>query len=108
MPAHEKLNGVQFVYSLGETGGRRGLHNIKAVVGDQNVGSMSWGPRMIRGISVIPEYRRQGIASRMWEEGHRVASENARIPKPAHSNDRTNEGDAWARSVGGRLPRRKN
>ena len=106
MPAHESLSGLQFNYELKETGGSKGAHHISASLGDQPVGSMTWRSREIQGISVEPEHRRQGVATALWNEGQRLASENAQIPAPKHAADRTNAGDAWARSVGGRLPRR--
>jgi hypothetical protein len=70
------------------------------------VGNMRWSAKQVRNVMVNESHQRQGIASGMWNEGHRLASENARIPKPKHSPDRTHAGDAWARSVGGPLPRR--
>jgi len=54
-------------------------------------------------ISVEPEHQRQGVGRQMWEHANSLGLR----PSPKHSNERTDEGDAWARSVGGRLPRRK-
>jgi hypothetical protein len=67
------------------------------------VAQMTWHPEThaVTGITVDPEDRRKGIATAMWKMGQEVQ------PKPVHSADRTKAGDAWARSVGGRLPRRK-
>jgi GNAT superfamily N-acetyltransferase len=56
-------------------------------------------------IKVPPEYRRQGIATRLWE----AAKEHARkfgLPIPTHSQYRTDEGDAWAKSLDEELPPR--
>ena len=56
-------------------------------------------------IKVPAEYRRQGIATRLWE----AAKEHARkfgLPIPTHSQYRTDEGDAWAKSLGDELPPR--
>jgi hypothetical protein len=56
-------------------------------------------------IKVPPEYRRQGIATRLWE----AAKEHARkfgLPIPTHSQYRTDEGDAWAKSLDEELPSR--
>ena len=102
MPAHEKLS-VQFDYE------RYGSeHNVIARSPEGGfVGNMRWSAKQVRNVMVSEPHQRQGVATAMWNEGQRLASENARIPQPKHSADRTNEGDAWARSVGGRLPRRK-
>jgi hypothetical protein len=67
------------------------------------VGQMVWHPKTkaITGITVDPENQREGIATAMWNMGQGIR------PKPVHSADRTRAGEAWAKSVGGRLPRRK-
>ena len=70
------------------------------------VGNMLWSAKQVRNVMVNESHQRQGIGTALWNEGHRLAEENARIPAPKHSPDRTDVGDAWARSVGGRLPRR--
>jgi hypothetical protein len=97
------LQGMQFNYRPPEMG--RSSHHLSVTMGDQTAG-MEWNAKHIMNISVPEGIQRQGVGSALWNEGHRLASENARIPAPAHSADRTNAGDAWARRVGGRLPRR--
>lgn len=86
-------------------GGARSDHVIEAFYPDAEraVAKMSWSGRNheIQSVDVDPAHRRKGLASAMWN----WAQDNAR-PKPKHSPDRTDDGDAWARSVGGRLPRR--
>lgn len=101
MAAHENL-GMQFSYErLGSE------HNVVARTGTGSfAGNMRWSAKQVRNVMVEPEHQRQGIATAMWNEGHRLAEQNARIPKPKHSADRTIAGDAWAKSVGGPLPRR--
>jgi len=76
--------------------------------GIRPIASMSWHHKTgeVRGVYTAKEHQRQGIASSLWQEGHRLATEG-RLPAPRHSPDRTGAGDAWAKSVGGRLPRRK-
>jgi hypothetical protein len=72
-------------------------------------GEMTWkrkGGTILR-VEVPSLFQRRGIATALHSEAQRIASENPRIPQPKHSNDRTKEGDAWARAVGGRLPHRK-
>lgn len=118
MPAHENLSDIQFQYHAPEMGDSR--HRITADLGQTPIGKaytelgkpprlaeMSWNAKGIQSIDVPPAHKRQGVGTALWNEGQRVASENAKVPAPKHSPDRTNEGDAWARSVGGRLPRRR-
>ena len=129
MAAEDHL-GVQFhYYRPGEDNPHslyttEGLHTITArmpvpfAVGQPNrvtpagtthtVGEMQWkqkGGKIMR-IDVPHIFQRQGVATGMYEEGKRLAAEHQRIPRPAHSADRTTEGQAWAKAVGGRLPRR--
>jgi len=108
MAAHEKLSDIQFNYHKVETGGEP-LHRISALAGPTfaHVGTMLWSSKEIRNVTVPEDQQRRGVATAMWEEGHRLATENKRIPKPRHSADRTTAGNAWAKSVGGRLPRQK-
>jgi len=95
-------------YLTRDTGGSKPRHVVKAFLGDTPLGNMGWTSDSITHIEVYdPNNTRKGIATAMWEHGHRLAEENTHIPKPKHSSDRTREGDAWARSVGGHLPRRK-
>jgi len=78
--------------------GEKGTH--------ETVGTLSWDPSgEIKNIQVKPENRRQGIATKML----RMAEfETARrgTPPIQHSSRRTDDGDAWAKSVGGKLPPR--
>lgn len=117
MPAHEHL-GIQFQYHPPEMGAD--YHRVTADLSHTEVAQayadlghtvrpaeMQWDAKGIRSIDVPPAFKRQGVATSLWNEGHRLAEEHAKVPAPKHSADRTNEGDAWARSVGGRLPRRK-
>lgn len=101
------LNEVQFRYERLDTGGTP-LHQVTAHHEDLQVGAMSWNARGVHGIETQPGFKRHGIATGMWREGQRLAQENARIPAPRHSPDRTIQGDAWAKAVGGRVPRRRN
>lgn len=108
MPAHEKLSNVQFAYRHyppSESGISFSQHRLAAMRGGQEIGHMSWSAKGVHFIQTnVP---RRGVATALWNEGHRLAGENPGIAKPAHSADRTDEGDAWAKSVGGKLPRRK-
>lgn len=108
MAAHEKLSEVQFQYRKPSMGDSQ--HWLQAQVPTPEgprFAMMSWTPKEVTHLSVPEGARRQGVATSLWSEGQRLAGENAKIPAPKHSADRTNAGDAWARSVGGKLPRRK-
>lgn len=65
------------------------------------VGRLSWYGKThaIDRIDVDQEHGRKGIATAMWNWGQEMR------PKPKHSGDRTNMGDAWARSTNAPLPR---
>lgn len=78
-----------------------GLHKIVATLGDTKVAEMQWSPKQIEGLDVNDEHQRKGIARAMWEWGQEMR------PKPKHSNDRTKQGDLWAKAIGGKLPRLK-
>jgi hypothetical protein len=108
LPADEHL-GLQFDYDNPELGTAKVVHRVTARAGPllNEVGRMLWNSRSILNIDVDPQHARRGVATSMWNEGHRLAEQNARVPAPKHSPDRTAMGDAWARSVGGQLPRRK-
>lgn len=86
---------------------REAWAHSEADPGIRPIASMSWHHKTgeVRGVYTAKEHQRQGIASSLWQEGHRLANEQ-RVSTPRHSPQRTNAGDAWARSVGGRLPRR--
>ena len=111
------LSSIQFEHTTPELGESFTTHSIRAYTTTPNpvtgrdvettLGTMLWSGRHgIRNIGVGEQHQRQGVATAMWEEGHRMAAENARVPQPKHSKERTTAGDAWARSVGGRLPRK--
>jgi hypothetical protein len=68
---------------------------------------MMWNAKEISNIGVSADQQRRGVATGMYQHAQQLAATNARIPAPKHSADRTTAGDAWARSVGGRLPRKK-
>jgi hypothetical protein len=100
--------GLQFNlkhYPPSESGISFDQYRLAANVGETEVGHMSWSHKGVHFIEATTP--RQGIATALWNEGHRLAAENPAVVRPQHSADRTDSGDAWARAVGGRLPRRK-
>ena len=64
---------------------------------------MSWHHKTgeIKGTYTVPEQQRRGVATSLFQQAHGQG-----VVKPKHSSFRTNSGDAWARSMGGRLPPR--
>lgn len=56
-------------------------------------------------IKVPVEYRRQGLATKLWRSAQKFTSKSG-LPPLRHSRYRTNEGDAWAKSLGEKLPPR--
>ena len=72
------------------------------------MGSMNWHKDTgeISGITVNKPYRRLGVANTMFHEAHRLSRENGLVG-PVHSQDRTNEGDAWAAQTGTSMPERR-
>lgn len=92
----------RLVYTTVDKGETKPRHVITAYVGSTKAGEMEWYGRTgeIYGIEVEPEYRRQGLATAMWDFAQDAPK------KPQHSNQRTNDGEAWSKSVGGPRPRR--
>lgn len=69
---------------------------------------MQWSDNTgeLQHIMVNHDARRQGIATALWNRAQQLSGERG-ITAPTHSSKRTKEGDAWAKSVGGELPKRK-
>lgn len=91
-------------YSDEDAGERKPRHLVEAYHEGEKVGYMHWlgtTGRVLQ-IDVDDDHQRRGLATAMWNHANALKG----VRKPQHSNDRTNAGDAWARSVGGRLPRR--
>jgi GNAT superfamily N-acetyltransferase len=76
--------------------------------GIRPIASLSWHHKTgeIRGVYTEKEHQRQGIATALHSEAGQIAESTRGVPKPKHSADRTTAGDAWAKAVGGTLPRR--
>jgi ribosomal protein S18 acetylase RimI-like enzyme len=85
------------------------LHYLEAQKGGEVVGKLNWAHPSgnVTGIHVPKEHRRQGIATALYNEGTRLSATRG-IPKPKITSDRTNDGEAWSRSLGIRLPKNKN
>lgn len=78
---------------------------------DKPAGMLKWRKASPAGeihfISVEEPYQRQGLATELLSRGRNFAQATRGLPVPKHSRDRTNAGEAWARSLGERLPRRE-
>ena len=113
MAAKDNLHGVQFRFHKGNPKspiGRETRHKVSAEMGDEEIGRLEWysrGNMVISDIFVEEPYRRRGVATGMWNHAHEVAKSTRGVQPPRHSSDRTDSGDAWARSVSKRLPRRE-
>lgn len=85
------------------------LHYLEAQKGGEVVGKLNWvhPSGYISGIHVSKEHRRTGVATALFNEGKRL-SDTRGIPEPKITDDRTNDGDAWVKSLGIRVPRNKN
>jgi ribosomal protein S18 acetylase RimI-like enzyme len=112
--SHRALNPEQFHYVFKkatprEMGGSS-HHEVRAYGGGgaTNVGMIMWHHKTgeIGNIATSPEVRRQGIATAVYRHAQGIAAETRGVRPPRHSSDRTGEGEAWARSLGERLPKR--
>jgi len=87
--------------------GRRNIRvlRLELALGDDTA-YIDWEPSgELYYIKVPVEYRRQGIATRLWMAAQGYAL-HLELPPLIHSEYRTNEGDAWAKSLGEKLPPR--
>ncbi len=97
-----KREGVELEYERVDLGGNWVEHQIIAYIDGERVGCLPWDEHGRIGFVIVEaSYRRQGIATAMWEYAHTLP-----IVPPEHSPNRTDAGDAWAASVGGYLPPR--
>ena len=85
-------------------------HRVEAIEDGQPVGHLDWHMKTghVLKVEVNEEHRRQGVATGLWQQAQTAASGTRSVVKPKHSSERTVEGDAWAKSVGGPVPRRSN
>lgn len=58
----------------------------------------------VSGVETHPEFRRQGLATKLWN--YAKERSDMGIPEPKHSTMRTKEGEEWAKKIGGDLPKR--
>ena len=96
------FQGVTYTHTVDKRGARiEAVHPEHGVIGHMLLHPFLGGStRKVRNISVDPEHQRNGVATGMWNY---AISQGL---KPSHSADRTDAGDAWARTVSSRLPKR--
>lgn len=84
------------------------LHKVEAYDAGDWAGELKWHPKTgeIKNLFVEANVRRQGIGTGLWNEAQRIATSERGIVPPKHSADRTDDGDAWAKKIGGALPKR--
>ena len=109
----KNLNGIQFsylppdyspeAYDTRDYAEDNEVHaHINDSFGKMLVGQLSWSPTgRISNIHVLPALRRKGIATAMYNYARGLG-----VGMPEHSHQRTDEGEAWAQSLGEELPER--
>ena len=102
------LSDVQFRYFPPQ--GRDPMHTL-AAYNEANpahqLGTLIWhkGTGAVNWVRTHQDYRGLGMASTLWEKAHKLSADTG-IKAPQHSKHRTEEGEAWAKQVGGKLPGR--
>lgn len=76
------------------------MMQIEAIQDDERLGYILWHKSNgeIEKLWVMPEHRRKGIATQLWNEACKSKVH------PTHSQWRTSDGEAWAQTIGGFLP----
>jgi hypothetical protein len=71
------------------------------------LGHLHWNSNTgeILDVHVIPGARRKKAATAMLKAAKDIAAKTG-VPAPVHSGDRSDQGDAWAKSTGEKLPER--
>lgn len=112
------LSGVQFRYTAPSKRGFFAYHQLQAIapeVKNRNsqtgkglvVGTIQWHPKTgdVNWVRTHQDYRGLGVATTMWEKANKLSADTG-IKAPKHSKHRTEEGEAWAKQVGGEMPPR--
>jgi ribosomal protein S18 acetylase RimI-like enzyme len=86
-----------YTYSKGDSYTVNAKHRASGNV----IGNLVWsGPTgEVNNVEVMPEHRRNGVATMMWQEAKRYATDNE-VVTPKHSPDQSDEGKEWAKKVG--------
>lgn len=96
------FHGATFSHSI--SGGHVDIH---AHLNGENVGNLSFrdDTGRIEDIGVEDEHQMKGIGTGMWRHAQMLHSTGQIPVAPQHSDYRTPEGEAFAKSVGGHLPK---
>jgi GNAT superfamily N-acetyltransferase len=73
-------------------------HRLNAVSPDgKSVGSIEWHPwsGRVEDINVDRNYRRQGVATQLWNEAQSTAQRTRGVNPPKHSDIQFPDGKAW-------------
>lgn len=74
---------------------------LTALAGNNRpLGHMTWDKGVVKGVHVNESQQHKGIATQMWEHANKIT------PGLSHSSNRSDQGNAWAKKVGGPLPER--
>ena len=112
------LSEIQFKYTAPSKRGFFAYHQLQAIapeVKNRNsqtgkglvVGTLQWHPKTgdVNWVRTHQDYRGLGVATTMWEKANKLSADTG-IKAPKHSKHRTEEGEAWAKQVGGEMPPR--
>jgi len=112
------LSEIQFRYTAPSKRGFFAYHQLQAIapeVKNRNsqtgkglvVGTLQWHPKTgdVNWVRTHQDYRGLGVATTMWEKANKLSADTG-IKAPKHSKHRTEEGEAWAKQVGGEMPPR--
>lgn len=81
----------------------RNSHAAHALINGEVVAELTWwttkpdqrtAKGAVRHVWTDPDYRRQGIATALWQYAHSLD-----VTKPRHSRNRTRDGKAWIQSL---------
>jgi DNA polymerase III epsilon subunit-like protein len=74
----------------------------------KTIASMEWMNEdgQISHLDVKPDYRRRGLATKLFRHAQKLSEKDSSIAAPQHSPMRSEDGDAWARAIGGFIPDR--
>lgn len=78
-----------------------GFNNVSIRDEHTVIGFLMWDGNedgRIEDLYISPEYRRQGLATKLWHEAT-AYSKIHYLSKPAHSETRTQLGDLWAKTM---------
>ena len=104
------LSDVQFQYTHpGAKGQRPDTHTLSASNASGWIGHIDWNNRTgaVTNIMTAHKKRGLGVATTLWDKANKLSADTG-IKAPKHSRDRTDKGEAWAKSVGGAIPKRVN